>query len=135
MIGEDDYSVLDLTATVIASYVSNNALQTSELPALIASVHMAIARSFAGGTPAPQAEPLRPAVPVKKSVTDDYIICLEDGRKFKSLKRHLMAHYDLTPDEYRVKWGLPSDYPMVAHNYAEARSKLARKMGLGQRSK
>ena len=85
--------------------------------------------------PEPQPEPLKPAVPVKKSVTPDYIICLEDGKKFKSLKRHLMTHYGLTPDQYREKWGLDSSYPMVAPNYAQARSQLAKKMGLGRKRK
>lgn len=133
MAEEADYSALDLAATVVAAYVGNNAVQASELPALIASVHAAIASVISGNEePAVEAEPLRPAVSVKKSVTTDFIICLEDGKKFKSLKRHLQTHYGLTPDEYRAKWGLPADYPMVAPAYAEARSNLAKQMGLGQ---
>lgn len=133
MAEEADYSALDLAATVVAAYVGNNAVQASELPALIASVHAAIASVISGNAePAVEAEPIRPAVPVKKSVSSDFIICLEDGKKFKSLKRHLQTHYGLTPDEYRAKWGLPADYPMVAPAYAEARSNLAKQMGLGQ---
>ena len=130
---EADYSVIDLTATVVAAFVSNNAIPVAELPVLISSVHAAIAKSVNGGTTVDdEPEALKPAVSIKKSLTSDYIICLEDGKKFKSLKRHLAAHYDLTPDEYRAKWGLPADYPMVAPAYAEARSNLAKQMGLGQ---
>jgi predicted transcriptional regulator len=103
----------------------------TDLPALIAEVHRALANTQSGlNEPAP--EPLKPAVSPKKSVFPDYIVCLEDGKKFKSLKRHLRTHYDLSPEEYRDKWGLPADYPMVAPNYAAARSALAKKMGLGQ---
>jgi predicted transcriptional regulator len=101
------------------------------LPALIASVHRALCNT-AGTAPEPAPEPLKPAVNPKKSVFPDYIVCLEDGKKFKSLKRHLRTHYDLSPEEYREKWALPADYPMVAPNYAAARSALAKKMGLGQ---
>lgn len=134
MSDDGDFSVIDLTADVVAAYVGNNAVQASELPALIASVHAALVTSANGGplatAPAPEAP--RPAVSVKKSVSADYIICLEDGKKFKSLKRHLKTHYNMSPEEYREKWGLPADYPMVAPNYAEARSALAKQMGLGQ---
>jgi predicted transcriptional regulator len=122
--------LLDLTAHIVANYVGNNASPVGDLPALIKSVHAALA-----GVSAPQAaapEPKSPAVPVKRSITPDAIICLEDGRKFKSLKRHLRTKYNLSPEEYRAKWGLPKDYPMVAPNYAEARSALAKSMGLGQ---
>jgi len=104
----------------------------TDLPGLIHNVFDALKKASGSGG-APAKEELRPAVPIKKSVTSDYIICLEDGKKFKSLKRHLRTHYDLSPEEYRDKWGLPHDYPMVAPNYAAARSDLAKRMGLGQR--
>ncbi len=135
----DNLTTLDLTASIVAAYVGNNSVPLPELPALIASVHSTLSR-VRGGNGESQvqeaaAEPAKPAVPVKKSVTPDYLICLEDGKKFKSLKRHLRTHYDLSPDEYRAKWNLPSDYPMVAPNYAEARSNLAKQMGLGQQRK
>ncbi len=123
----------ELTAEVVAAYVSNNVVQTSDLPSLIAEVHTALG-STSGAEPAPAEKP-KPAVPIRKSVHRDYIICLEDGMKFKSLKRHLMTYHGLTPDEYREKWGLPADYPMVAPAYAEARSRLAKEMGLGQKRK
>lgn len=131
---EDDSLVLiDLAATIVGAYVGNNSVPTGELPKLITDVHAALVRvNGTQVTAEPAAEPQRPAVPIKKSVTSDFIICLEDGKKFKSLKRHLRAHYDLSPEEYREKWGLPADYPMVAPNYAEARSNLAKSMGLGQ---
>lgn len=123
----------ELTAEVVAAYVSNNVVQTSDLPGLIANVHSAL------GSTAKQAvtpvEKQKPAVSVRKSVQHEYIICLEDGMKFKSLKRHLMTYHGLTPEEYREKWNLPADYPMVAPAYAEARSKLAKEMGLGQKRK
>ena len=121
----------DLTAGIVSSYVSNNSVRPSELASLIAEVHRALSNSHAG-TVEPKKEPLTPAVNPKKSIQPDYIICLEDGLKFKSLKRHLRTHYDLSPEQYREKWGLPHDYPMVAPNYAAARSALAVKMGLGQ---
>lgn len=124
--------LMELTAEVVAAYVSNNSLPVSDLPGLISDVYGALGRT----TSAPQepvAEKPKPAVPVKRSVTDDYIICLEDGKKFKSLKRHLMTHYNLSPEEYREKWELPADYPMVAPNYAAARSRLAKQMGLGHK--
>jgi predicted transcriptional regulator len=104
---------------------------SSDLPNLIAEVHRALSSTHAG-TSEPEPEPLKPAVNPKRSVFPDYIVCLEDGKKFKSLKRHLRTHYDLSPEEYREKWGLAADYPMVAPNYAAARSALAKKMGLGQ---
>ena len=121
----------DLTAGIVSSYVSNNSVRLSELASLIAGVHRALSNSHAGTVESKQ-EPLTPAVNPKRSVHPDYIVCLEDGRKFKSLKRHLHTHYDLSPERYREKWGLPNDYPMVAPNYAQARSALAKKMGLGQ---
>src|SRR5215212_3582229 len=123
---------VDLAADIVSAFVSNNSVPTSDLPALIASVHGALAKLGSGGEEQPKEE-LRPAVPIKKSITPDYVICLDDGKKFKSLKRHLRTAYGLTPDQYRAQWDLPSDYPMVAPNYAKARSELATKMGLGQK--
>lgn len=119
---------LELTTEIVAAYVSNNPVQSSELSNLIRNVHSTLT-GLSGS--ASSAIDVKPAIPVKKSVTDDYIICLEDGKKFKSLKRHLRAKYDMTPEEYREKWGLPYDYPMVAPSYARKRSKLAKEMGLG----
>ncbi len=124
-------SLIDLTASIVAAYVSNNATAASDLPALISQIHGALVR-VSGGNVEVAIEPTKPAVPVKKSVTSDYLVCLEDGKKFKSLKRHLRAQYNMSPEQYRDKWGLPPDYPMVAPNYAVARSQLAKKMGLGQ---
>ncbi len=126
--------LIELTADVVAAYVSNNPVQVGDLPNLIADVHAALARVGSGPEPVPAEKP-KPAVNPKKSIFDDYIICLEDGKKFKSLKRHLMTHYGLTPEEYREKWGLDPSYPMVAPNYAAARSQLAKKMGLGRKRK
>ncbi len=127
----EDIDHVTLTADIVGAYVSNNSVAAADLPALIQSVHAALGAAATGKVEAP-VEELKPAVSVKKSVTPDYIICLEDGKKFKSLKRHLRTAYDMTPEDYRAKWGLPSDYPMVAPNYASARSALAKKMGLGQ---
>lgn len=126
-----DAELIDLTADIVSAYVSNNTVPAGDLPALIGSVHRALIATQ-GGVSEPEPEPLKPAVNPKKSVFPDYIVCLEDGKKFKSLKRHLRTHYDLSPEEYREKWNLPPDYPMVAPNYAAARSALAKKMGLGQ---
>jgi len=125
-------NLIELAADIVSAYVSNNSVSAHDLTALIGDVYAALQRTSAGIVAEPQPEPLKPAVPVKKSVTPDYIICLEDGKKFKSLKRHLRTQYNVTPEEYREKWGLPADYPMVAPNYAQARSDLAKKMGLGQ---
>ncbi|TBW41008.1 MucR family transcriptional regulator [Siculibacillus lacustris] len=125
-------NLIDLAADIVSAYVSNNTVPSAELAGLIAEVYAALQRTSSGVAPEPLPEPLKPAVPLKKSVTPDYIICLEDGKKFKSLKRHLRTQYNMTPEEYREKWGLPADYPMVAPNYAQARSDLAKKMGLGQ---
>jgi predicted transcriptional regulator len=122
---------LELTAEIVSAYVANNSLPQSELPALLRVVHDALNRAAVGKAAEP-APALVPAVPVKKSVTPHYIVCLEDGKKFKSLKRHLRTQYNMTPEQYREKWGLPADYPMVAPNYARARSELAKEMGLGQ---
>lgn len=128
----DTTGLVALTAEIVSAYVSNNAVGAADLPGLIGDVHSALTR-VTGNIEVPEREEAKPAIAVKKSVTPDYIICLEDGKKFKSLKRHLRTHYKLTPDEYRTKWGLPHDYPMVAPNYAAARSQLAKKMGLGTR--
>src|ERR1700749_4409378 len=122
---------IDLTATIVSAYVSNNPTPAAELPALIGQVHAAFWR-VSPGRPKRPLEPAKPAVSVKKSMTPDYLVCLEDGKRFKSLKRHLRSQYNMTPEQYRDKWGLPPDYPMVAPNYAVARSQLAKKMGLGQ---
>lgn len=123
---------VELAADIVSAFVTNNSVPTSDLPVLIASVHAALER-IGSGAEEQAKEELRPAVPIKKSITPDYVICLDDGKKFKSLKRHLRTAYGLTPDQYRVRWDLPSDYPMVAPNYAKARSELATKMGLGQK--
>ena len=123
--------LIELAADIVSAYVSNNVIPVSELSQVILDVHGTLKKVAAGEAEA-QAEPQKPAVNPKKSITPDYIVCLEDGKKFKSLKRHLRTHYDLSPEEYREKWGLPADYPMVAPNYAAARSALAKKMGLGQ---
>ncbi|TAK49720.1 MAG: MucR family transcriptional regulator [Xanthobacteraceae bacterium] len=125
-------SYIDLTATIVSAYVSNNTTPAAELPGLIAQVHAALQRVSAAGPSEAPLEPVKPAVPLKKSVTSEYIVCLEDGKKFKSLKRHLRTQYNMTPEQYRDKWSLPPDYPMVAPNYAAARSQLAKQMGLGQ---
>jgi len=122
---------IELTATIVSAYVSNNSVPASDLPALIDQVHTALTRVLSGHGDA-RAEPPKPAVSVKKSIAPEYIVCLEDGKKFKSLKRHLRAQYNITPEQYREKWGLAADYPMVAPNYAAARSRLAKQMGLGQ---
>lgn len=124
-------ALIELTADVVSAYVSNNPVPVGELPGLIDRVYAALQGTIGG--PVAKSEELKPAVPIRKSVTPDYIISLEDGKKFKSLKRHLATHYGLTPDEYRAKWGLPADYPMVAPNYAAARSALAKTMGLGRK--
>ncbi|MBO6757754.1 MAG: MucR family transcriptional regulator [Roseibium sp.] len=129
-----DSNLIDLTADIVSAYVSNNTVASTDLPTLINEVYGALQRTSSAAHE-PEPEPLKPAVPIKKSVMPDYIICLEDGKKFKSLKRHLRTHYDMTPDEYREKWELGPDYPMVAPNYAAARSELAKKMGLGQQRK
>jgi len=126
--------LVELTTDIVSAYVSNNVLTAGDLPSLINEVHKAlhVAVSQGGG---PATPPQKPAVSPRRSITPDFIICLEDGKKFKSLKRHLRTHYDLTPEEYREKWGLARDYPMVAPNYAAARSKLAKNMGLGQKGR
>jgi predicted transcriptional regulator len=122
---------IELTASIVSAYVSNNSVPSAELPALIGQVHSALTKVSSGRGEA-SSEPPKPAISIKKSITPDYIVCLEDGKKFKSLKRHLRTQYSMTPEQYRDKWGLPPDYPMVAPNYAAARSNLAKQMGLGQ---
>ncbi|MDB5600213.1 MAG: MucR family transcriptional regulator [Xanthobacteraceae bacterium] len=124
-------SFIELTANIVSAYVSNNSVPSTEIPALIDRIHSALSRVSTGQVEA-TSEPLKPAIAVKKSITPDHIVCLEDGKKFKSLKRHLRTQYNMTPEAYREKWGLPPDYPMVAPNYAAARSQLAKQMGLGQ---
>jgi predicted transcriptional regulator len=126
--------LVELTAEIVSAYVANNTVVATDLPAVILNVFEALNKA-SSSIGQPPKEELKPAVPLKKSVTPEFIICLEDGKKFKSLKRHLRTHYDLSPEEYREKWGLPHDYPMVAPNYAAARSDLAKRMGLGQRRK
>jgi predicted transcriptional regulator len=121
---------IELTADIASAFVSNNSLTLAELPGLITAIFGALAQS--GGQVQEPAEPQLPAVSIKKSITPDFLICLEDGRRFKSLKRHLRSKYGLSPEAYRAKWGLPRDYPMVAPAYSAARSNLARQMGLGQ---
>jgi predicted transcriptional regulator len=126
-------NTIELAAEIVAAYVAKNTVAQADLPKLINDVHRALLGA-AGGQPARADEgDAKPAVSIKKSLTPDYLICLEDGKKFKSLKRHLRSHYNLSPEQYREKWGLPADYPMVAPNYALARSGLAKRMGLGQR--
>ena len=122
---------VELTADIVSAYVSNNTIAVQDLPGLIHEVHNALLRMTSGPAEL-SSESLKPAISVKKSVTPDYIVCLEDGKKFKSLKRHLRTQYGMSPEDYREKWGLPADYPMVAPNYANARSALAKQMGLGQ---
>ena len=131
--GSIELELTSLTADIVAAYVAHNVISGEKLPDFIGSVYAALSKASVQGIEPPKVD-LTPAVPVKKSVTHDYIICLEDGKRFKSLKRHLKTHYDLSPEEYRDKWGLPRDYPMVAPAYAAARSSLAKSMGLGQRS-
>lgn len=121
-----------LTAEIVAAYVGNNVVPVAELPALIKDVHTAMAGVVEGATEEPKEE-LKPAVSIRRSVTPDYIICLEDGKKFKSLKRHLRTAFNLTPEQYREKWGLKPDYPMVAPNYANVRSEMAKRIGLGRK--
>ncbi|MFN3314285.1 MAG: MucR family transcriptional regulator [Hyphomonas sp.] len=131
MAGETETDALDMTVEIVASYVANNSIDSSALPDLIRSVHSAIT-SLSGEAPVPAAAQ-DPAVPIAKSVTPDFLICLEDGRKLKMLKRYLRTRYDMSPEDYREKWGLPLDYPMVAPNYAKLRSRHAKQIGLGKK--
>ena len=125
---------VELAADIVSAYVSNNSVPVTDVPGLLRDIHTSIVTIVGGGATAaaPVVERAAPAVSVKKSITPDYLICLEDGKKFKSLKRHLRTAYNMSPEDYRAKWGLPADYPMVAPNYASQRSELAKKMGLGQ---
>lgn len=123
--------IVELAVDIVSAYVSNNVVPIGEVPGLLREIHVTLLELADGRAPA-DAELPKPAVPLKKSVFDDYIVCLEDGKKFKSLRRHLRSRYNMSPEEYREKWGLPPDYPMVAPNYARARSRLAKQMGLGQ---
>ena len=125
---------VELTANIVSAYLSNNPTPASDIPNLIGQVHAALLRVSSGRSDTPS-EPAKPAVSMKKSITPEYLVCLEDGKRFKSLKRHLTTHHSMTPEEYREKWDLQVDYPMVAPAYAEARSRLAKEMGLGQRRK
>ena len=124
-----DDTLITLTADIVAAHVSNNSVAVNDLPQLIANVHGALA-GLGGASNVPEAKP-EPKVPIRSSIKPDYIVCLEDGKRLKMLKRHLMTHYSMTPDQYRQKWGLASDYPMVAPNYAEQRRMLAKAIGLG----
>ena len=128
---ENKTDTLDMTADIVSAFVGNNSVPASELPSLIQSVYQAL-NSISSGEETKIEAPKEPAVSVKKSISADFIVCLEDGRKFKSLKRHLRTKYGMSPEEYRAKWNLPKDYPMVAPAYAKARSDLAKQMGLGQ---
>lgn len=128
---ENKADAIDMTAEIVSAYVGNNSVPANELPALIQNVYAALNSISGGEEPKPEA-PKEPAVSIKKSIGSDYIICLEDGRKFKSLKRHLRTKYGMSPEDYRTKWNLPKDYPMVAPSYAKQRSELAKTMGLGQ---
>jgi len=126
--------LVELSADIVSAYVSHNALSATDLPKLISTVHAALL-GLGGAVEVEATTELKPAVPVKRSITPEYLICLEDGKKFKSLKRHLRTEYDMSPEEYRAKWGLPPDYPMVAPTYSEARSRLAKTIGLGRKPK
>ena len=126
--------IMELTAQVVVAYVSNNSLPAADLPATIATIHAALGQSHAAPAVEPVAEKPKPAVPINRSVTDDHIVCLEDGKTFKSLKRHIMTNHEMTPDEYRERWGLKPDYPMVAPSYAASRSRLAKSIGLGRKT-
>ncbi|NGP18660.1 MucR family transcriptional regulator [Devosia aurantiaca] len=128
-----DTDLIGLSTDIVSAYVSHNSVSPGDLTKLIAEVHGALRALQTNEAPV-QVEELKPAVPVKKSIASDYIICLEDGKKFKSLKRHLRTHYNLSPEEYREKWGLPADYPMVAPSYSATRSKLAKDNGLGRKA-
>ena len=130
---DNDDTLITLTADIVAAHVSNNSVAVNDLPQLIANVHGALATLGSGGA-APEVR-AEPKVPIRSSIKPDYIVCLEDGKRLKMLKRHLMTHYQMTPDQYRQKWGLNSDYPMVAPNYAEQRRTLAKAIGLGTKGR
>jgi predicted transcriptional regulator len=128
---DDKAEIIEMTTDIVSAYVGNNSVAAADLPSLIQSVHKALSGVSTGVEPV-EVVTKEPAVSLKKSITPDFLICLEDGRKFKSLKRHLRTKYNMSPEDYRAKWNLPKDYPMVAPNYARARSDLAKQMGLGQ---
>lgn len=128
-----DIDLVELSSDIVCAYVSHNALSPDDVGKFISDVHATLKSLHSSENVRPEQE-LKPAVSVKKSIGPDYIICLEDGKKFKSLKRHIRTHFDLSPEEYREKWGLPSNYPMVAPNYSQVRSKLAKANGLGKKS-
>ncbi|MEI7598993.1 MAG: MucR family transcriptional regulator [Aestuariivirga sp.] len=130
---ENRPTLIELASQIVAAYVGRNTVEQADLPKLITEVHKALEQVAGDGARKDDSHEPRPAVSVRKSITPDYLVCLEDGKKFKSLKRHLRTHFNLTPEQYREKWNLPADYPMVAPNYANSRSKLAKNMGLGQR--
>lgn len=125
---------LELAAQIVAAYVGNNSVPQADIPRLISEIYKSLEGIATGEQPKALAVEPKPAINARKSITPDFLVCLEDGKKFKSLKRHLRSHYNLSPEQYREKWGLPADYPMVAPNYAMARSSLAKRMGLGKRS-
>ncbi len=129
--GSGGPNFIALTAEIVSAYVSNNSVAAGDIPGLISEIHAALSRVSNGAAGSAPDLP-KPAVSLKRSVTPEYIVCLEDGKKFKSLRRHLRTQYNMTPEQYREKWNLPTDYPMVAPNYAAARSELAKQMGLGQ---
>ncbi|WP_417308369.1 MucR family transcriptional regulator [Devosia sp.] len=129
----NDFVSVEIAASIVEAYVSHNAISAADLPRLITDVHQTLLRI--GGEKEDVQVERKPAISVRKSITPEYLICLEDGKKFKSLKRHLRTQYNMSPDEYRAKWGLPADYPMVAPSYSEARSRLAKDIGLGQKPK
>jgi len=133
LLDQSEDTLLGLTTDVVSAFAGHNSIAAADLPALIRSVHASLAAAVSSAAQPPEPEALVPAVSIRKSVTPDYLICLEDGKRFKSLKRHLGAKYGLTPDAYREKWGLPHDYPMVAPNYAASRSALAKATGLGRK--
>jgi predicted transcriptional regulator len=129
----EEFLLVDLAARIVGAYVSNNRIMSQDVGPLVLAVHQTLVTLKNGGDNPGSGEALKPAVPIKRSIQGDFIVCLEDGLKFKSLKRHLRSAYGLTPEEYRARWGLPHDYPMVAPNYAEHRSKLAKAIGLGRK--
>ena len=131
---DPDLNLMEMAAEIVSAYVRNNSVPAGELPQLLQSVHSSLGSIVNGPKPEPVKEPQQPKVPVKKSVTDDFIVCLEDGKRFKSLKRHLHSEHGLSPQDYRAKWALPKDYPMVAPAYANARSSLAKTLGLGRKA-
>lgn len=131
MTDKDEIGYLEMTVTIVTSFVANNKIEPSDLPDVIRAIHATVLELANADTPLD--EPLEPAVPIAKSVTSEYLVCLEDGRKLKMMKRYLRTRYDMTPEEYRARWRLPADYPMVAPNYAKLRSRHAKQIGLGKK--